>query len=497
MESGPQIVTLLEPILAVSTFSAAFGGAALALWIAARGSGRGPRGAPDATAPLALLFHDGVLADADPDARRLFDLAPDAPTDLDRLLAAIGQGVPGLADEILAAPGGRPVEVPGGTVRLWRVGDALRVEIRPSPGTPPVPAPVTAALDRARHAARAEADASPIPLWRQAGDRVTWSNAAYRTLAADTGAGPHGPLFPADSLPASDAPTRATVGGRTFDCLRRPAGIFAAIDVTATARAERRLRDFTRTLARTFAEIDIGLALFDERRRLVLFNPAVTDLFGVPFELLARHPSIEDFFDGLREAGKVPEPKDYARWRDRLTSTRDGGGAPLLETWTMADGQMLRVIRRPHSDGAVVFLFEDITPEVTLSRRFRQELDTAAGVLDALDEAVAAISPGGILTLTNSAYVRLWGTDPATSPSDVGLAEATGTWAARCHATPLWDRIRGFAAEKGRRRGFSASARLTDGRELVCRVAPMAGGGSLILFRPPVPLPLVEVPRRA
>jgi hypothetical protein len=42
----------------------------------------------------------------------------------------------------------------------------------------------------------------------------------------------------------------------------------------------------------------------------------------------------------------------------------------------------LRVTGRPHPNGAIAFLFEDISQEVSLTRRFRTDLDLDRGILD-------------------------------------------------------------------------------------------------------------------
>ena len=474
----------IDATLGFVTLFAALAGAAATLILSGR---RPPQATEDhAPRPVVLLFEDERLIDAEPEARRLLALSPGGGSDLHRLLGILTQGIPGLRSTILRARDGPPVEIPGGTLRLVTAGRRLRLELGSAPGAAPVPAPVAAALQRAIDAARAEADASPALLWRQDEAAVVWANRAYVAAGPDDDA----PLFPHDALPLIEGPViRLTAGDRTFDCVRRADGLFAALDATALSRAERRLRDLTRTLARTFAEIDIGLALFDERRRLVLFNPAFTDLFGVPVEALTRHPSMEDLFDMLREAGKVPEPRDYARWRDRLTRP-DDAHRDLRQTWTLSEGQMLRVARRPHSDGAVAFLFQDITPEVTLTRRFRSELDTTAAVLDMLDDALAVVSPAGTVTLTNRAYARLWGTDPGTGFGHVSLADAVATWTAGCQPSSGLDRLRGCAGGLSGRR-IDTTARRRDGQDLSCRVDPMAGGGSLIRFRP-IPAPSAE-----
>ena len=89
-----------------------------------------------------------------------------------------------------------------------------------------------------------------------------------------------------------------------------------AIDVTDIVTAEIAQLKLVQTLTKTFAEMPVGLAIFDQQRRLVLFNPALTDL--ISFEFLSERPSLFEFFNRLWENRVVPEPKNSAAWRAQL-----------------------------------------------------------------------------------------------------------------------------------------------------------------------------------
>ena len=77
--------------------------------------------------------------------------------------------------------------------------------------------------------------------------------------------------------------------------------------------------------------------MFDQQRRLELFNPALTDL--ISFEFLSERPSLFEFFNRLRENRVVPEPKNSAAWRAQLAelvaSSNDGA---YCATWSLVNG---------------------------------------------------------------------------------------------------------------------------------------------------------------
>ncbi len=129
-------------------------------------------------------------------------------------------------------------------------------------------------------------------------------------------------------------------------------------------------------------------------------------------------------------------------------------------------------------------MIEDITPELTLARRFQSDLELAQAVIDSLEEAIAVFSPGGLLTHVNRAYVTLWQTDPlATIARDATLQDATRLWRDRCVPTPVWGDAQDFAAGLENRRDWSGSVRMKTGETLDCRFQPLIGGGMLAGFR--------------
>ena len=74
--------------------------------------------------------------------------------------------------------------------------------------------------------------------------------------------------------------------------------------------AEDPLRKFMQVLTKAFAHLTIRLAVFDQARRLALFNRALTDLSGLPIDFLTGRPRLFGFLDKLRERHLFPEPKD-------------------------------------------------------------------------------------------------------------------------------------------------------------------------------------------
>jgi len=515
----------LDLFLGAMLVGTAFVCALAALWIVARLTpARHVSWAPLASTgdATAFLFEDERLVDATPEARALLAGGPEQMEDFPRLAAVLAPRFPDLAARLARLGPEQALELVSEDGRTalaaeWRAG-LTRIALRHA-GAAPGPGPDSlslAALQDELADLRATVDAAPILVWKEdAGGAVRWANAAYLELAmrtdpeAETLTWPLPRLFPPGAERAQ-GDERADPGERplhfavattgpdgqeerhAFDITEKRLGdavMGFAAPADRLVHAETQLKEFVQTLTKTFAHLPIGLAVFDRTRRLAVFNPALTDLCGLAPLFLSRRPTLFDFLDALREVRRMPEPKDYREWRRRIVEMEEAAAhGTHIETWTLPDGQTFRVTGRPHPDGAIAFLFQDITSEVSLTRRFRSELELGQAVVDCLPEAIAVFGPSRGLVLSNAAYDALWsadGADPATAPlRATSLAEALAVWGAGASPSPVWNEVAAFAGRTGHEPGWTREVRLRDGRGLTVRVAPLPGKAMLVGFAP-------------
>lgn len=256
-----------------------------------------------------------------------------------------------------------------------------------------------------------------------------------------------------------------------------------ATDANEVVRAELAKREFQQTLSKTFAQLATGLAIFDRGRKLAMFNPAMLDLTALPVEFLSSRPSIEMVMDRLREAHMLPEPKNYTSWREQFSALQAAAeNGSYCDVWDLPDGQTFRVTGRPHPDGALAFLFEDISAEVLLTRRFRTEIETGQAVLDTLPEAIVVFSNANTLVMTNAAYDDMWGASDAELVMSRDLRSAVQSWKSKCVASPIWQGIEAMTHTSDDRRPWSDSITMMDGRHAICHAIPLSGGMTMVKF---------------
>jgi len=459
---------------------------------------------------VAYLFEGDTLVDATAAGRRLLGFAPGRGDDMSRLVAFLTPMFPDLHARVCACGEDDRVLLLStdcqSRLRLETRAGKLRLaleDVQTDRADPPDRhslAILAAELDAHRTASAA----APVPVWRSRDTgKVVWANASYWALAEQ--AGLTGELAPGqvpDLFPDLAATTLAGTAKQRVHltlptekeplwfeagCTRSgPDKVFSAIPANALITAERNLREFIQTLTQTFAHLSIGLAIFDRKRELTLFNPALGDLLGFEVEFLVARPSLIRFLDQLRERHMMPEPKDYKTWRQKMSELEAAAAEGAhSETWPLPDGRTLRITGRPHPDGAVAFLFEDISAEISLSREYRKELETGHAVIDTLDEAIAVFAADGRLSFANRAYAALWQEecDLGVQNGDTFL-EASRVWQKACVPTPVWGDARDFASEMSGRSTWQAEVRLTNGRKIGCRFEPLPGGGTMAGFAP-------------
>lgn len=352
---------------------------------------------------------------------------------------------------------------------------------------------------------------APMLVWRErANGDVIWANAAYINHAIDMIEPEQDISWPLPRLFNIETSEQAASKQRHkivkpdgteiwFDLVSHPdtsannqnGKCAYATNCDSTIQAERTLRDFIQTLTKTFAHLPIGLAIFDNQRLLNMFNPALLDLTGLAPDALSMRPSLYAFLDALRDRNIIPEPKDYHTWRRQISEMERAATSGVYEeTWNLPNGQIYRMIVRPHLSGGLALMIEDISSEITRTRRYRADIELSQRVIDEMDEGIAVFITTGNLVITNKAYTKLWGHDPAESLANTNVSNIILDWKkiSATGADQIWASIEEFICTIGNRKPWQKNITLADGRVVLCRVVPLAGGATLVGFKEEVEL---------
>ena len=257
-----------------------------------------------------------------------------------------------------------------------------------------------------------------------------------------------------------------------------------AEDANDIVYAERAQKESVQSLSRTFADLSVGLAIFDRRRRLISFNPALLELTQIPFKVLSARPQLETFLHQLREARRLPESKSLENWRDEFLALEAAARkGTYSEVWELADGLSFRVTGRPQADGAIALAFDDISAEILLTRRFRTEIETAQTIIDTIPEAIAVFSRAQTLIMFNKAYQQMWNIDPGAVSMGYDITSAFRLWRASSDITRAWNRLERVALRDDDQDRVDDEVTLNDGRMLACRAVPLPNQMTMFRFK--------------
>ncbi len=348
-------------------------------------------------------------------------------------------------------------------------------------------------------------EAAPFPMWHRGPDlRLAMVNGAY-VAAVEGGdassvveqgtelideADGRSPLRDAAAVieqqQASRRTVPATVAGerrmmQVVEVPLGPGGVAGyAIDVEDQEQAHADLSRFVRAQRDMLDRLSAGVAQFGRDRGLIFFNQPFARLFSLTADFLADRPEFDRVIDAMREAGNLPEVRDFPDWKEDHRAWFTSGLAADEEDWLLPGGKHLRVVAQPLPDGGLLIIFEDRTEQIQLASARDTLLRVRTATFDNLFEAVGVFASDGRLTLWNNRFRELWGFDEAQLAGHPRVDALTPLLAAKLkrpsHAGLVRELVRSATVERKQRSGRVS---LLDGREFEFAAVPLPDGNAL------------------
>lgn len=239
---------------------------------------------------------------------------------------------------------------------------------------------------------------------------------------------------------------------------------------------------FIQTLSVTFAQLQVGIAVFNHKNELSLFNPALSQHLGLRPEWLLKKPNLLGFLDRLRDTNILPEPKNYTSWRKTFHKIeRSAMKDDYREDWELPDGRALRVIGRPHPSGTVVFLFEDVTATLDMERNFRAKISTYKNTLNAATVGFVVFNRNGNKVYSNKVLKQTLGKQSEfTTIQDFSMAMQN-----IFHPTPVWGDFRQFVQDSSEKTRWQADVQTLSGDYVSMHFIPINSNSTLCEFHFP------------
>lgn len=178
-------------------------------------------------------------------------------------------------------------------------------------------------------------------------------------------------------------------------------------DITERKRREQEIENHRRLLRTTFDAMRDGLACFDARHRLILWNSRFFDLMDYPADMARTGTPYQLFLTADIEAGR---PADARTDNDMATARLDWlrRNIPLDFEWQRADSRVLRYRSYPIPGGGFVISTTDITRGKQQEQLLRQSEARLSFLSENADEGVI-VHDGRRIVDVNSATLRITG----------------------------------------------------------------------------------------
>jgi PAS domain S-box-containing protein len=346
---------------------------------------------------------------------------------------------------------------------------------------------------------------APFPIWHRGPDlSLTMVNSAYVAAveAEDAAAvvssgielieeeGGESPLFASaearDGRETIHRTVPVTIAGerRMMYIVEVPLGSSGiagyAIDVEDQEEARAELVRFARAQRDMLDRLSAGVAQFGRERSLIFFNQPFARLFGLQGEFLADRPEFDRVIDAMREAGTLPEVRDFPEWKEAHRDWFISGLVAEEEDWLLPGGKHLRVVAQPLPDGGLLLIFEDRTEQIQLASARDTLLRVRSATFDNLFEAVGVFASDGRLNLWNNRFRELWGFEEDQLAGHPRVDSLTPHLASRLrqprHASLVRELVRSATQERKQRTGRVA---MVDGREFEFAAVPLPDGNAL------------------
>jgi len=229
--------------------------------------------------------------------------------------------------------------------------------------------------------------------------------------------------------------------------------------------------------------LSTAVAIYDGDRRLSYYNRAYLKMNGLEEKLLKGNPRLDEILEILRERRGIPEYADFPAYKKSRIRQFQDLIKPHEEMIHRPDERTLRMFTAPYPLGGLVFMFEDVTDNLTLERKNHSLLETQRATLDNLFEGVAVFGSDNRLTLSNASFARIWNLTPTQCSPGRHLREIVEDISPFFSQETDWNHLKARIIENTTDRVLKSGQILrSDGTIIEFNYVPLPNGDSFLSY---------------
>ncbi|MBL4617476.1 MAG: PAS-domain containing protein [Robiginitomaculum sp.] len=259
-----------------------------------------------------------------------------------------------------------------------------------------------------------------------------------------------------------------------------------ARDVSEQVSLIEKMTRQSRAFDETLDHLADAVAIFSSGQKLIFHNKAFRKLFELDEHWLDERPEHGMLLDHLRDRRRIPEQANYQEWKqeelDRYSFAPDQEAVDQL--WSLPDERTLRVATLRHPMGGLLYIFEDISDQLTLQTKFNTLINVQRATLDKLSEAVVVFGSDGGLRLHNEAFVALWQLNESELAAGEPFMEIAKKCQALHHDQSYWNEMQATITDMSPEiRGHKESEiKRADGKILTWVSWPLPDGATVVAW---------------
>jgi PAS domain-containing protein len=274
-------------------------------------------------------------------------------------------------------------------------------------------------------------NALPIPVWKREENRnITFCNQAYKDLIVKIGINNSNKAIPEIDSSLSDLSYKQGATDKLnfkkaliidnelqilkINELRLHSGEYVGFCyfISDLEHAEKKNLISNTTIKNIIENNNSAIFIVNNLGIVYHYNKAFIDFFDLSNDWLSTLPTFSSLLDKMREKGKLPEVKNYKEYKHQqmyyLTKLAQ------YETFFMhlLDGSTLRVSVIPSQGGDTIFIYENISTQLTLERDYNEQLAVMNSMISSYLIPVALFSKNGTLHMYNDSFSNLFEISP-------------------------------------------------------------------------------------
>lgn len=155
-------------------------------------------------------------------------------------------------------------------------------------------------------------------------------------------------------------------------------------------------------------QLSSPIAIFNKDSSLGFYNDAYRDLFDFDEEFLKKKPLLSQMHDDLHVRNMLSSHKNYKEFKERRMELFNDSSSSVDEINHHPDGRVIRITISPSTQGGLVFIFADMSEQISLERKYNTLMAVQKETINSLKEGILVLGIDSKIQFYNDSFAKIW-----------------------------------------------------------------------------------------